>query len=78
MDRIAAAVLVIDCHHIPFRGKSKELEMISRTLQNSLPWLESIILMDLPPKDPNDDNEDEEDDEDEDDQEEPDIREPDE
>jgi hypothetical protein len=52
--------------------------MISRTLQNSLPWLESIIFMDLPPKDPNDDNEDEEDDEDEDDQEEPDIREPDE
>lgn len=26
--------------------------MISRTLQNSLPWLESITLMDLPPKDP--------------------------
>ena len=52
--------------------------MISRTLQNSLPWLESITLMDLPPKDPNDDNGDEEDDEDEDDQEEPDIREPDE
>jgi len=55
--------------------------MISRTLQNALPWLESVTLMDLPPKDPNDDDEDEEDeedDEDEDDQEEPDIREPDE
>ena len=55
--------------------------MISRTLQNALPWLETAHLMDLPPKDPNDDDEDEEDeedDEDEDEQEEPDIREPDE
>jgi hypothetical protein len=40
--------------------------------------LESVALMDLPPKDPNDDDEDEEDDEDEDNQEEPDVREPDE
>jgi hypothetical protein len=32
--------------------------MISRTLRNALPWLESITLMDLPPKDPNDDDED--------------------
>ena len=81
MDRIAATVFVIDWHHIPFGGKSKEVGMISRTLQNSWPWLESVTLMDLPPKDPNDDDEDEEDeedDEDEDEQEEPDIREPDE
>jgi hypothetical protein len=63
-------------HYIPFRGKSKEVNVIS---ENASARFEPVTIMGQPPKDPNDDDEengDDEEDEDEQEEEAAIIREP--